>query len=245
MIVAASIGNSRITVALMAGSEVRAVESRSARDEARWPELFAWIDEKAPPAPRAFVSVNPSCEERFLRAVRTSWLAAGRDFPVPMMNRTDRPEQTGLDRLLAAYGASRLFGPPAVVVDFGTAFTFNAVDGQGAFVGGAIVPGLDTALEGLNRRCAQLPRLERPEGPVPVLGKDTAGAIRSGIFHGYVGLVDALVRKLASPLGPSCTVAATGGDARLFVDALPLISRHEPHLLLRGVALAFEAAGPR
>lgn len=216
--------------------------SVAARDS--WPDLIQWIGRAPPENPVVAASVNPACEQAFAGMSDRSWLLLGRDQPIPMVNNTLEPERTGHDRLLTGYAAQRLFGCPALVVDFGTAFTFNVIDKDGAFTGGAIAPGLDISITGLGGRCAQLPEIARPEETVPLLGRDTESALRSGIFNGYLGLVEVLVERMKALAGEPCVTVATGGDAPFFTAQSTLFDQHEPDLLLKGISLAFEA-GPR
>jgi pantothenate kinase type III len=231
---ALSIGNSNLTAALVDGTEVLDKRSVPVRSHDEWPGLIDWIRETG--CPTAAVSVNPlaasALEERFPDKLHL----VGRDVPVPIENRTRAPEQTGHDRLLTGFAGAAIFGPPLLVVDFGTAFTFNLIDDTGAFAGGAIAPGLGLAIQSLAGGCAQLPEVERPRGEIPLVGLDTASAIRSGLFNGYLGLVESLVQRLMREAGPDCRAVATGGDAAFFAS---LFSLHEPDLLLKGVALAF------
>lgn len=237
---ALSIGNSNLSAALVDGAEVLEKRSVPVRSLDEWPGLIDWIKEAGCPA--AAVSVNPgaaaSLEERFPDKL---WIV-GRDVPIPIENRTCSPEQAGHDRLLTGWAGSRIFGPPLLVVDFGTAFTFNVIDGSGAFTGGAIAPGLGLAIRALGRGCAQLPEVERPSGTIPLRGLDTGSAIRSGLFNGYLGLVESLVHGLLEESEQGCRTVATGGDADFFLSRTSLFSLHDPDLLLKGVALAFQAS---
>jgi type III pantothenate kinase len=241
MIVAISLGNSRITAGRLDGGEVRERQSASAREPDEWPDLLDWISGHGPSTRLVAVSVNPAAAEAFGERLAHGWLLMGRDLEIPVRNLTARPEQTGHDRLLSGYAAQKLYGRPVLVVDFGTAFTFNLMDEEGSFLGGAIAPGLEISKAGLFKRCAQLPWIEGPEDEVPLVGKDTESAIRSGIFNGYLGLVESLVNRMRDSTGNQCTVVATGGDAPYFVQRTSLFEIHDPDLLLKGIALAFEA----
>jgi type III pantothenate kinase len=241
MILAISLGNSRITAGRVDGHEVLEKRGAPARDPEEWPDLLDWIYGQGSSMPIVAVSVNPAVAEAFGERLGHAWLLLGRDLEIPVRNRTRKPEQTGHDRLLDGYAAQKLHGRPVLAVDFGTAFTFNLMDEEGAFLGGAIAPGLEISRAGLFKRCAQLPWIEGPVEEVPLLGKDTESAIRSGIYNGYLGLVESLVTRLKDSVAGPCAVVATGGDAPFFVRHSSLFDHHDPDLLLKGIALAHEA----
>ena len=142
----------------------------------------------------------------------------------------------GADRYCAVLAARHRYGAPAIVVDCGTATTVNVLDGDGVFLGGAIAPGVETALRALHTRTAQLPSLDLPAEP-PLIGTDTAGCMQSGAVHGsrfaIAGMVDAL-KKLT---GDSTPVILTGGNAPLLLAAGLAVTpmRHDPHLCFRGI----------
>ncbi len=145
------------------------------------------------------------------------------------------PEAVGADRLVNAVAAVHLAGAPAVVVDFGTATTVDAVSPAGAYVGGAIAPGLQVSLAALGAAAALLPRVEL-HPPAAGLGGNTADSIRAGLIYGHAGLVDRLVEEVRRGLGEA-PVLATGGLAELVVPFCRTVMRLEPHLTLRGVQL--------
>jgi type III pantothenate kinase len=146
----------------------------------------------------------------------------------------DRPEQVGADRLVNTVAAGERYGGPLVVVDFGTATTFDVMDGEGNYHGGIIAPGINLSLEALHMAAAQLPRVavRRPE---QVIGRDTVSAMQSGIFWGYVAMIDGLVARIGAEFGSPMTVIATGGLAPLFADVAESIRVVDPDLTLRGL----------
>ena len=148
----------------------------------------------------------------------------------------DRPEEVGADRLVNAVAAHQMFGGPQIIVDFGTATTFDVIDGDGGYLGGTIAPGINLSLEALHQAAAQLPRvgIGRPER---VIGKNTIQAMRSGIFWGYVGLIEGTIARIREELGASAGVIATGGLATLFADCCPVLDRVVSDLTLRGLLL--------
>ena len=159
----------------------------------------------------------------------------------------ERPAEAGADRLCNALAASREFGGPAIVVDLGTSTNFDLIDGGGAYIGGAIAPGLGLSLEALVGRASKLPRIElrRPERAI---GASTVAAMQSGTVLGYIGLVGGLLTALRtellerSPEGSRVTVIATGGyTAEPWLAEVPGIDAVEPDLTLRGISYAWDA----
>jgi type III pantothenate kinase len=154
----------------------------------------------------------------------------------------DNPKEVGADRIANAVGAFDLYGGPAIVVDLGTATTFDVISEAGEYVGGAITPGIEISMDALFAHAAALRRVELVE-PRHVIGKSTVESIQSGAVYGYVGLVDGLCRRIADEIG-GCTVIATGGLAGLVTPLSETIQHHEPWLTLHGLRLAFERNVP-
>jgi type III pantothenate kinase len=146
----------------------------------------------------------------------------------------DRPEEVGADRLVNAVAARDEYGGPLVIVDFGTATTFDVVDQSGSYLGGAICPGVNLSLEVLHMAAAQLPRVAigRPER---VIGKSTVQAMRSGMFWGYIGLIEGMVARISEELEMEVTAIATGGLAVLFTECTPTLKYADPDLTLKGL----------
>ncbi|HEV2360606.1 MAG TPA: type III pantothenate kinase, partial [Acidimicrobiales bacterium] len=135
-------------------------------------------------------------------------------------------------------GAIDLYGGPAIVVDLGTATTFDVISAQGEYLGGAITPGIEISMDALFAQAAALRRVELVE-PRSVIGKSTVESIQSGAIYGFVALVDGLCRRIADELGPA-TVIATGGLAGLIAPLSSEITHHEPWLTLHGLRLVYE-----
>jgi type III pantothenate kinase len=170
-------------------------------------------------AKKALVEVNASAD-----------LGVGIDYP--------SPASIGADRLANAVAVAHLFKPPAVVVDFGTAVTFDILSREGAYIGGVIAPGLGAMTDYLHQRTAQLPKISLLE-PAGVIGKSTKHAMLAGAVYGYRGLVREILAKIRSelPKGRSLKVVATGGDAELIAAGLPEIDAVLPKLTLEGLRL--------
>ena len=148
----------------------------------------------------------------------------------------DRPEQVGDDRLMNTVAAHERYGGPLIVIDFGTATTFDLVDEVGNYCGGVIAPGVNLSLEALYMAAAKLPRIGI-ERPSTVIGKATVPAMRSGVYWGYVGLIEGLVSRIKAEFGAPMRVVATGGLAPLFTQATEVIESSDPDLTLRGLML--------
>lgn len=148
--------------------------------------------------------------------------------------RIDRPEQVGADRLVTAVGAHMKYGGPLIVVDSGTATTFDIVGADGGFEGGVIAPGINLSVQALHDAAAQLPRIaiERPE---KAIGRDTVSAMKSGVFWGYIGLIEGLVTRIKAEYEGVQKVVATGGVASLFEGATDAIDVFDPDLTIRGL----------
>jgi type III pantothenate kinase len=146
----------------------------------------------------------------------------------------DRPEEVGADRLVNAVAAFDEYGGPKIIVDFGTATTFDVIDQEGNYLGGAIAPGVNLSLEALHSASAQLPRVAigRPER---VVGKTTVQAMRSGIFWGYIGMIEGTIERICQELGKSVDVISTGGLAPLFGECSSVLEHSDPHLTLKGL----------
>ena len=147
------------------------------------------------------------------------------------------PEQIGADRLANAIGVAARHGAPAIVIDFGTAVTFDVVAAGPAYCGGVIAPGLGAMQDYLGRRTALLPQIELEE-PASAIGKSTVEAMRAGAVFGYRGLVREIVARLRAEMGGEPKIVATGGDAALIARGLPEIGAVDPDLTLEGLRLA-------
>ena len=142
-----------------------------------------------------------------------------------------------------AFAATAKYGPPLIVIDFGTATTFNCVNGRGEFIGGAIAPGIVTSVDALVNRAARLSRVELVR-PKEAIGRNTATNLQSGAIYGYAGLVDGLVERMQAEMGGGAKVIATGGNAGPLTDVARCIERVEEHLRLDGLRMLYEEAHP-
>lgn len=179
--------------------------------------------------------------DRYYAGAPVSIVGPGVKTGVPI--HTDNPREVGADRIVNALAASELYGGPAIVVDMnGTATIFDVVDENGAYIGGAIAPGVELSLEALARRGAQLRAVElsKPRG---VLGKGTVEAIQSGVVFGFAGGVDGLVRRIIASMGvdeEEVTVIVTGSYPETVIEACETITDRDPFLTLEGLRLVHE-----
>lgn len=167
----------------------------------------------------------------------------GADVHVDMAVALDNPSEVGSDRLVNAYAAYKRFRKALIIVDFGTAMTFDVVDAQGTYRGGAIAPGINLSLDALATATAKLPRIAM-ERPGKVIGTSTLTAMQSGIFWGYVGLIDGLIERIRAEFGEPMRVIATGGLAPAFLDAVDGIEDVDLDLTMNGLVSLFHNHDP-
>src|SRR2546426_5128185 len=162
------------------------------------------------------------------------------DTGVPILYQP--PSDVGADRIVDAVAAIKKYGAPCLVVDFGTATTFDAINARGEYLGGVITPGITISADALFERAAKLPRVEI-KGPRKVIGSATVEAMQSGLYYGYVGLVDDILRRMIAELGGSPRVIATGGLAPLIAKGSQYVETVDETLTLEGLRLVYERQG--
>jgi type III pantothenate kinase len=163
----------------------------------------------------------------------------GEDLDYPMPIRLNNQREVGADRVVNAVAAVKRYQPPLIIVDFGTATTFDVVDADGAYCGGVIAPGINLSLEALHRAAAKLPRIA-VEPPASVIGRSTVGAMQSGVFYGYLGLIEGLVQRIQEEFGRPMTVVATGGLAPLFAKHCQALQHVDRDLTMAGLLEIYE-----
>ena len=187
--------------------------------------------------------------EKVLRRIfKKGILVLGRDIYAPVKNLYNRPEQVGQDRLVNAACASLLYNKDKkgliVVIDFGTAVTFDVISKNNEYLGGLIFPGIRLSLENLSRRAALLPKIEI-KSPSSLIGKDTKESMRSGLLNGYASLCDGVIQRIRSLYKKSPGVVATGGDAALIAKHATSIKKVDPDLTLKGLRITYETGFKR
>jgi type III pantothenate kinase len=260
MLLTVDIGNTNITIGLVRDGALLATRRAAARDGATVDEVELLLDgllgldeaRLAEITAICLASVVPGLgqaveEIAARRRVRLLVASAG-TVPIPI--RVERPAEVGADRLVNALAALRLYGAPSVVVDFGTATTFDVVSADGAYVGGAIAPGLELGLDALAARTAKLPRVPL-RAPDRAIGRDTVSAIQSGAVLGYQALVAGLLARIRAELAAATGIAPrdvrailTGGLSQApWVGALEGIDAVDADLTLRGLAILHAEVG--
>jgi type III pantothenate kinase len=151
----------------------------------------------------------------------------------------ENPREVGADRIVNAVAAIEIYGPPLIIVDFGTATTFCVIDEAGQYLGGIIAPGIQISTEALFQRAAKLPRIELVK-PSSVIGRNTITSMQSGVIYGFVGQVDGLVNRIRQELPLPFQVIATGGLAELVASESRTIDKTDPFLTLAGLRMIYE-----
>jgi len=247
MLLAIDSGNTNIVFAVYDGDQLRGEWRASTDSERTADELGVWLTQLltieglnrlditaaiiASVVPAMVFGLKTLCR-RYFRCEPLVVGDEGVDLGLSIL--LDRPEEVGADRLVNAVAAHQCYKGPLIVIDFGTATTFDVVDAIGNYCGGAIAPGINLSLEALHAAAAKLPRVAigRPKN---VIGRATVPAMQSGIFWGYVGLIEGLVHRIKDEFGSEMMVVATGGLAPLFADATKEINALDADLTLRGL----------
>ena len=185
-------------------------------------------------------SLTPTFQELARRYLNLDPLTVSSETELGISIEIDMPEQAGADRLCNAVALSQLYGAPAVCVDFGTSTNFDVLSADRAYIGGVLAPGIRLAHDALVSRAAQLHKIDLQPPPEPI-GRNTVHAMQSGIFWGYTGMIEALLRRILAQLdAPGVRIVATGGMASVFAAHIGLIDEVAPELTLDGLRLIYE-----
>jgi type III pantothenate kinase len=249
MLFAIDAGNTNIVFAVCEGDQVRA-EWRAVTETTRTSDEYAVllsplfqfqglsfgdIDSTiiATVVPAALFDLRQFCR-KYLRC--EPLVVGDPNLDLGISVNTDRPQSVGADRLVNTVAAHATYKGPLIVVDFGTATTFDIVDANGDYEGGVIAPGANVSAEALHQAAAMLPRVavQRTQA---VIGKDTVPAMQSGLYWGYLGLIEGLVARIKEEFGEPMTVIGTGGLANLFYRQTNVIDHLDPDLTIRGLIL--------
>jgi type III pantothenate kinase len=247
---ALDVGNTNTVVGLFAGEELRTHWRLTTHAERTADEVGMWLhqllrwDNVSPDdlADVAVASVVPPMDPRLREGVRR-YLDKEAFFVEPgirsdMPLKVDAPQELGADRLCDSVAAFAEHGGPCLVVDFGTAVTWEVVSADGEYLGGAIAPGPGVTSDALSSKTAKLPRVAMAPPP-RVIGKGTVDSIQSGLFYGYLGLIEGVTRRILDEIGEA-TVVATGGLAAAFASHTDLIQHVEPDLTLHGLRILWQ-----
>lgn len=238
MLLAIDAGNSNIKVALFNDYEFRA-QWRLKRNELDRLGKINPEDVDAIVIASVVPALNPTLTRISEDHFKLTPVFVDHTTPTGLKILYDSPAELGADRIVDAVAAVEKYGTPCIVVDFGTATTFNAINAAGEFLGGAISPGLMTCSEALFARAAKLPRVKL-ERPAKVIGASTTTAMQSGIYYGYAGLVDGVLEKMIAEMGETPRVIATGGLAHAIASASRCIELCDDALTLEGLRLVYE-----
>jgi type III pantothenate kinase len=246
MILAIDIGNTNVTLGLMHRGRMKmSLKTSSTQSGAALKKILKAF---ALRAARRFniegvviCSVVPRTlkivEDRFLKMKMGPVMVVGRDVVVPMPNRYAKPGQVGQDRLVGAFAASRLYGSPAIIIDLGTAITFDVVSAQGAYLGGVIVPGIRLSAESLFKKTALLPLIHF-ERPRRIIGKTSRESIQSGLYFGYGSMCLGMVDALSKQLSRKARIIMTGGHTKIMKHFFKGRKLHvDEQLVLRGLEM--------
>ena len=251
MLLTVDIGNTNTVFGVFAGNELRHTFRASSSRERTPDEYCALLHQMLQLrgvrteqlAATIIASVVPQLTDVFVTAVRWCFphdpIVVGPGMKTGISVKYEDPRGVGADRIVNAVAAYHLVGAGVIVVDFGTATTFDCISPKGEYLGGVIVPGIQVSLEALLHRAAKLSRVEIAVPP-HVLGRNTTHALQSGIVHGHAALVDGMVHRLVTELAFPCEVIATGGLASLIVKHSETVARIDENLTLLGLRLLYE-----
>ncbi len=183
-------------------------------------------------------TLNPALIEASRRYLKCEPVMVGTGVKTSVRVRYENPRDVGADRIANALAAYTKYGGPVVVIDFGTAVTYDAINAQGDYLGGAIAPGVEISLDALVSHTAMLRRVE-PVAPDSVIGRNTIASIQSGLVWGFVAQVEGMVKRMVAELGGSARVVATGGQAALVAGLTHVIETTDPLLTLEGLRLIY------
>ena len=246
MILLLDIGNTNINIAVADGDRIIAKWRISTIHNRTADEYIALLtqlmsNQKIEPSdikdvaissvvPPIMMHINKMCQSLF----GVSAKVIGAELHARIQVKTDKPSEVGADRIVNAVGVAKLYGTPAIVVDFGTATTFDIVDKNGDYCGGVISPGVNLSLHALHEFAARLPSVP-VERTAKVIGTNTRDAMQSGVYWGYVGLIEGLLVRIKSEMDGKPIVVATGGLAPLFAEGTTAIEHIDADLTIVGL----------
>jgi type III pantothenate kinase len=247
MLLAIDVGNTNSKFAVFDGDKLvsqfrlRTEAKRTADEYAAWLTQLMHLHGFDPQSIKGAIlasvvpQVNPNIRRLCETYFKTRLLIVGEpDCVLGIKVLIDRPQDAGPDRLVGVIAGYKNYGGPLITVDFGSATTFDLADADGNFVGGVLAPGVELTIESFYLMTARLPRI-RVEKPAQVIGRATVPAMQSGIFWGYVGLIESLIKRIKAEYGQPMKVIATGGLANVFKDEIGLFDFIEPDLMSLGL----------
>jgi type III pantothenate kinase len=257
-IIAIDIGNTNITAGLFLEDIEAGIEKTSGDKpeeltavlENFWqrvPFVKAGKDkDKKRDARIVIASVNPKWTEIVKQIAREKLdekaleIGLGKDVPLPMGLDVDKPQEVGVDRVMAAFAAYCVVEDSVIIADFGTAVTIDAVNDKGIFLGGVIMPGFDIAADGLNRHTAKLPKIAKVKAPKTPYGKNTEDAINNGLYYSAIGALETVTRLFSEQIGKWPQTVATGGNMDIIKNGCDFVDSFVDDLVVKGIVLSFK-----
>ena len=251
MLLALDVGNTNIVLGLFSGKDLRHHWRLSTRREGTSDEYNLLIEglfllehvQRAEVKAGVISSVVPPLQATLREMVEKNFgvtpllIEPGIKTGMPILY--ENPKEVGADRIVNAVAAVERYGKPTIVVDFGTATTFDVISERGEYLGGAIAPGISISAEALFQRAAKLPRIDIAR-PKEAIGKSTVASMQSGLYYGYLSLVEGMLARIKAEMSVDMIVVATGGLAHLIVGSSPLIDHIDPLLTLEGLRILYE-----
>jgi type III pantothenate kinase len=243
MLLAVDIGNTNISLGLFKGSRLIKKGTIATKRKGYYFDLKRYLQSYKRETKKIIIcSVAPKATTVFLREIRKITnikpLMVGKDIKIPLKNRYRNPRQVGQDRLVGAFVGSHIYGTPLIIVDIGTAVTFDVVSKNREYLGGIILPGPQVCLQALYQSAALLPHV-RLGKPKELIGRDTSSSILSGIVYGFSLFIDGLIIRLKKRLGPhaNAKVIATGGGLKYIIPFCRQVKITDATLILKGLYL--------
>ena len=252
MLLAVDVGNTNIVLGIFKDQNIERtlrVTTLSVKTASEYGMLFRelipdWRDVKGVSISSVVPPINPTLRQVCLEYFRLDPFIAHWQADLGISMKVDFPAQIGADRIVNAAAAYRLYGGPVIILDLGTATTCCAVTGGGDFIGGVILPGIGISMEALFKSTSKLPRVEL-DRPDRVIGTNTVASLQSGIYYGYVGMVDGLVARFKDEMGSEkALVVATGGFSPVIARDSAQINEVNPDLTLQGLKILYERNRP-
>lgn len=247
MLLVVDVGNTNIVLGIFRGDSLEGilrVATESLKTPSEYGILFRelipdWKEVRGVAISSVVPPINPTLRSTCLEYFGQDPFIVHWEADLGIEMKVDSPGQIGADRLVNAAAAYHLYGGPVIILDLGTATTCCAVSGEGEFLGGVILPGIGISMEALFRSASRLPRVEL-DRPPRVIGTNTVASMQSGIYYGYVGMVDRLVERFLQEMGGDARVVATGGFSPVIGRDSEFIREINPHLTLQGLRILYQ-----
>jgi len=247
MILAIDIGNTAISIAHIKGKRIAPIKTFDVNFPAiaLKKKLRNYFKKLSGVEGVILCSVVPKVQKSVITVVQSvlkiTPKVVGKDILVPIENRYDHPQQVGEDRLVGAYAVKKLYGYPAIIIDFGTAITFDVISATGAYEGGMIIPGIRLSAESLFSKTALLPRIEKIQSPRHLVGKNTKESILSGLFYGYGVMSKGLIDMIGKEIKGKPKVIVTGGYTKIMHRFIKKkITKFDSQLVFKGMQLLYK-----